>query len=113
MLALEFLDPENETTGNRLPRRVKKRLSLDLRRDIGRLTFGARLLAEGNRFDNAPNTIRVAGFATVDASAEYRMNDQLTLRAKVANLFDEEYQTVDTYNSFDRNFFLSLHYRSR
>ena len=37
----------------------------------------------------------------------------LTLRAKVANLLDEEYQTINTYNSFDRNFFLSLHYRSR
>lgn len=113
MLVAEYLDPENETTGKRLPRRVTKRLSLDLRRDMGRFTFGARLLAEGNRFDNAPNTIRVGSFVTVDVSGEYRVNDRLTLRAKVANLLDEEYQTVKTYNSFDRNFFLSLHYRSR
>ena len=113
ILAVEYLDPENKTTGMRLPRRVKKRLSLDLRRDMGRFAFGARLLAEGNRFDNAPNTIKVGGFATLDVSGEYRVNDQLTLRAKVANLLDEEYQTVNTYNSFDRNFFLSFHYRSR
>ena len=59
------------------------------------------------------NTIKVDGFATIDILGEYRLNDRLTLRAKVANLLDEEYQTINTYNSFDRNFFLSLHYRSR
>lgn len=113
VLAMEYLDPENQTTGNRLPRRTKKRLSVDLRRDVNRFTFGTRLLAEGNRFDNALNTIKVGGFVTVDLSAEYRLNNHLLLRARVANLLDEEYQTVDTYNSFDRNFFLSFHYRSR
>ena len=54
--------PENETSGKRLPRRVKKRLSFDLRRDIGRFSIGGRLLAEGDRFDNAGNTVRVNGF---------------------------------------------------
>ncbi len=113
MLGVEYLDPENETSGKRLPRRVKKRLSFDLRRDIGRFTIGGRLLAEGNRFDNAGNTIKVNGLATVDLSGEYRLSEHLTLQAKVANLLDEEYQTIDSFNSFDRNFFLSFHYRSR
>ena len=113
MLAMEYLEPENETSGKRLPRRVKKRLSFDLRRDIGRFTIGARLLAEGDRFDNAGNTVRVNGFTTIDLSGEYRFSERLTLRAKLANLLDKDYRTVNTYNSFDRNFFLSFHYRSR
>ena len=113
MLGVEYLDPENEATGARLPRRVKQRLSFDLRRDIGRFTVGGRVLAEGNRFDNADNSIKVDGFATIDLTGEYRFNERLTLRAKVANLLDKEYQTINTYDSFDRNFFLSLHYRSR
>ena len=33
--------------------------------------------------------------------------------AKVANLLDKDYQTINTYNSYDRNFFVSFHYRSR
>ena len=113
MLAMEYLDPEDGASGKRLPRRVKKRLSFDLRRDIGRFTIGARLLAEGDRFDNAGNTIRVNGFTTIDLSGEYRFSERLTLRAKLANLLDEEYRTANTYNSFDRNFFVSVHYRSR
>jgi vitamin B12 transporter len=110
---MEYLDPEDGASGKRLPRRVKKRLSFDLRRDLGRFTIGGRLLAEGDRFDNAGNTVRVNGFTTIDLSGEYRFSDRLTLRAKLANLLDEEYRTVNTYNSFDRNFFLSFHYRSR
>ena len=113
LLGVEYLDPEDRISGNRLPRRAKKRLTFDLGRDIGRFTVGARLFAEGNRFDDAGNRVKVNGFVTVDLSGEYRLNDRITLRAKLANLFDEEYQTINTYNSFDRNFFLSLHYRSR
>ena len=112
-LALEYLDPENETNGKRLPRRAKQRLSFDLRRAFHKFTFGARLFAEGKRYDNVANTVKVGGFATVELLAEYRLGKHLTLRAKVANLFDKEYQTINTYNSFERNFFLSFHYRSR
>ena len=113
LLAAEYLDPEDKTTGNRLARRAKQRLSFDLRRELDRFTFGGRVLAEGARFDNAANTIRVNGFATLDLSGEYRLNEQLTLRAKLANLFDKSCQTVNTYNSFERNFLVSLHYQSR
>lgn len=112
-LGVEYLAPEDKISGNRLPRRAGKKLSLDLRRDIGGFTAGARLLVEGDRYDNAGNTIRIDGFATLDLLGEYHFNDCLTLRAKVANLFDEEYQTIDSYNTFGRNFFLSFHYQSR
>ena len=113
LLAAEYLDPEDKVTGNRLARRAKQRLSFDLRRELDRFTFGGRVLAEGARFDNTGNTIRVNGFVTVDLSGEYRVNKHLSLRAKLANLLDKSYQTSNTYNSFERNFLVSLHYRSR
>ena len=55
LLAMEYLDPEDKNTGNRLPRRVKKRLSLDINRDIGQFSLGGRVLAEGDRFNDAGN----------------------------------------------------------
>lgn len=113
-LGIEYLDPEDKMSGNRLPLRVKKRLSFDLRRDIGRFSLGGSLLAEGDRFDDAAGyRARVGGFVTLDLSGEYHFNERITLRAKVANLLDKEYRTVDTYNSFDRNYFVSVHYRSQ
>ena len=113
LVGIEYLDPEDKTSGNRLARRAKQKLSFDLTRNVDRLSFGGRLFAEGDRFDDTGNQIRVNGFVTVDLFGEYRFNDQVTVRTKVANLLDKEYQTTDTYNSFDRNFFISIHYRSR
>ncbi len=112
-LGIEYLDPEDKMSGNRLARRAKQKLSFDLTRNVDRLSFGGRLFAKGNSFDDAGNRIKINGFVTVDLFGKYRFNDQVTLRAKVANLLDKEYQTADTYNSFDRNFFISIHYRSR
>lgn len=112
-LAAEYLDPEDDGSGARLPRRVKKRLSLDISRDIGRFSLGGRLLLEGDRFNNAGNRDPVSGFATLDLRADYQFSDNIRFRAKVANLLDKDYQTIDTFNSADRNFFLSVHYQSR
>ena len=109
----EVLDPEDESSGNRLPRRVEERLNFDLQRGFDRWSIGGHLKAEGDRFEDAGNTIRVDGFVTVDLRAEYRFNDQITVGGRVANLFDEDYQTIDGFNSLRRNFLLTLRYRSR
>ena len=112
-LSAEILDPEDTSTGNRLPRRVEERLSFELARNFDQWSIGGILKAEGDRFDNASNTIRVDGFVTVDLQADYRFNDRFSLGTRIGNLFDEEYQTIDTYRSLGRNFFITLRYRSR
>lgn len=113
LLAVEWLDPQDKTTGKRLARRTKEKLTLDVTRDLGPLSLGARVFAAGSRFDDAGNFVKMNGFATLDLLGEWRLNQRLTLRAKVANLLDKDYQTINTYNSYDRNFFVSFHYRSR
>ena len=50
---------------------------------------------------------------TVDLQADYRFNDRFSLGTRIGNLLDEEYQTIDTYRSLGRNFFITLRYRSR
>ncbi len=108
-----LLTPNNRSTGKRLRRRVKKSLSLDVSRGLGRWRASARLLAQGDRFEDAQNTIRLAGYGVVDLIGQYRFTRQLSVRAKIGNLFDKQYQTADTFNSRDRNIFVSLHYANR
>ncbi len=107
-----LLDPVDRLTGKRLRRRVKKSLGVEMHTDIGRWTIGGRLAAQGDRFEDAENTIRLPGYGTFDLMGEYRFNPRVSIRAKVGNLFDKQYQTADTFNSADRNVFVSLHYRS-
>lgn len=111
--SLNLLDAEDRQTGNELPRRPDTALSLDVSRAFDRLRVGGHLTAQGDRFDDVDNTVKDDGFVTVDLTAEYELRPGLFLRGKVGNVFDEDYQTVATFNSAGRNFFLSVLYRNQ
>jgi vitamin B12 transporter len=111
-LSMNLLSPENRETNKRLPRRAEQTLAFDLSRSFGSVDLGANVLAQGDRFDNTRNTIKVAGYVTVDLRSAYHFNKNWMLSAKLSNLLDKNYQTVDTFNSAGRNFFVSVHYNN-
>jgi vitamin B12 transporter len=111
-LTMNLLNPINVETNGRLPRRAKEMLAFDLSRSIGAFDLGANVLAQSDRFDNTQNTIKVAGYTTLDLRSAYHLNKNWMLSAKLNNLLDKNYQTVDTYNMPGRNFFLSIHYNN-
>jgi vitamin B12 transporter len=112
--ALTLLDPANDSAGlnhgNVLPRRVRVGGHLDIERHFKALTLGARVIAEGARFDDAANTRRVSGHATVDLRGEYRFSNRWRVQAKVANLMDADYETVVFYPQPRRSAFLTIRY---
>ena len=111
-LTMNLLDPKNVETNGRLPRRAQKMLAFDLSRTFGSFDVGTDVLAQGDRFDNMQNTIKVAGYVTVDLRSAYHLNKNWMLSAKLNNMLDKNYQTVDTYNMAGRNFFVSVHYNN-
>lgn len=110
---LTLLDPKNRQTGAELPRRAKQSLSINVTKQFNKLVFGGRLLAKGDRFDDTLNTIPVDGYALVDLLAEYLINRNFSIKAKVGNVFDEDYQEVSTFNTAGRNVLLTVQYKSR
>jgi len=111
-LNMNLLSPKNRETNARLPRRAEKTLSFDLSRSFGQFDLGANVLAQSDRFDEALNKTKVAGYVTVDLRSAYHLNKNWMLSAKLNNLLDKQYQTINTYNTADRNFFLSIHYNN-
>jgi vitamin B12 transporter len=109
-----LLDTENRSDdanhGNRLMRRPKFSGHLDLARSFGEMEIGARVVAEGARFDNSSNTRKVDGFTTLDLRAEYAFTSGLRVQARAANVFDEDYETVAFYNQPGRAFYITLRY---
>ncbi len=101
---------KDETTGRQLPRRSRRSARLELRHDGGRLDWGLSVIAHGPRFDDAANTVKLPGYAVVDAFAAYRLNRHTRLRLRADNLLDKEYQTAATYNTVGRTFFVSLEF---
>ena len=59
-----------------------------------------------------PIPSRPAALSTVDMTAEYRITKHFSIRAKVGNLLDKDYETVATYNALGRNVFLSFQYQN-
>jgi vitamin B12 transporter len=111
-LNMNLLSPKNRESDLRLPRRAEKTLSYDLSRSFGQFDLGAKVLAQAERFDDTLNKTKVAGYVTVDLRTAYHLNKNWMLSAKLNNLLDKQYQTINTYNTADRNFFLSIHYNN-
>jgi vitamin B12 transporter len=111
-LSMNLLSPKDRQTNARLQRRAEKTLSYDLSRSFGQFDLGANVLAQGDRFDDTLNKVKVGGYVTVDLRTAYHINKNWMLSAKLNNLLDKQYQTVNTFNTADRNFFLSIHYNN-
>ncbi len=112
---LAWLDPRNRSNdanhGNLLPRRAEQTLRIDLDRSVGHFQFGASVTGEGRRYDDLANTRRLAGYATMDLRAAYRIAKHWQLQARAANIFDKRYETAEYFNQPGRNYFISLRYQ--
>lgn len=93
-----------------LPRRARSSARVDLDRDLGRFRLGFTAAGEGARYDDLGNTRRLGGFATLDVRAETAISRDWRLQARVANLFDRDYETVQYYVQPGRTWFLTLRY---
>jgi vitamin B12 transporter len=109
-----WLDPENRTPGadygNVLPRRVERTGRIDGDYLASRWSAGVSLIAEGERYDDAANTLRLGGYGTVDLRAEWRVGAAWCVQARIANLFDKSYETVAFYPQAGRAAYLTVRY---
>ncbi|EOZ4755409.1 TonB-dependent receptor, partial [Pseudomonas aeruginosa] len=111
-----FLDPQNRSggvnDGNELPRRARRMFNLELDRRFERLSLGASVHAEGRRYDDPANKVRLGGYATLDLRSEYRLNDEWRLQGRIANLFGADYETAYGYNQPGQAVYLSVRYQA-
>ena len=100
------IDSENRSAGfvgNDLARRPEDSVSVsaDYRFPFG-LALGATVLAVGDSFDNAANTVRLDGYTLTNLRAELPLNDRLSLYGRVENVFDADYRVVANYGTIGR-----------
>ncbi len=112
---LTWLDPENRSSGSNtgrvLPRRAQQALRVDVDRAFVPYRCGARLHAEGHRYDDLANTRRLGGYTTMDLHGEYTFVKNWLLQARIDNLFDKDYETAAFFNQPGRSFFFTLRYQ--
>lgn len=103
-------DPENEITGNQLPRRAKRGLTASLNFTPGRYELGGDLVVAGRRRDSDFSNVRMGGYGVVNLTAGVRLAPGWRLRGRVENLFDKAYELADGFNTAERSYFAEIAY---
>ncbi len=107
---LTLLDPRNRVTGRQLVERSQRALRIDIDRSFGMTEVGATLNARSHSYSDVANSLKTAGFGTLDLRAAHHLSREWTLRGQIRNLFDRDYETIRTYNTGGRELFVSVHY---
>ncbi|MDQ5979156.1 MAG: vitamin transporter [Verrucomicrobiota bacterium] len=99
-IAYSYLEADDLTAGTRLLRRPKHSGSLDVWKDFGGLSAGAGVVFVNDRMDvHADTFATIAGedYTVVRIYGAWQVSDRLALKARVENLFDEQYEQVHGY----------------
>lgn len=114
---MTFMDPQDRSKANHghlLQHRAKRQFNLDLDRQFGAVGLGASLYAASERFEKASNAedSRMPGYALVDLRSEYRFDEAWRLQVKLSNLFDRDYETIQTYEQPGRAVYFTVRYQA-
>ncbi|AWH24102.1 TonB-dependent vitamin B12 receptor [Stenotrophomonas sp. YAU14D1_LEIMI4_1] len=115
---LSFTDPRNRTAGsgqfdNWLARRAQQTARLDVDRRFGDFRAGLTVQGAGKRFDDADNAVKLGGYGLLDLRAEYALTPAWSVLARVANVFDRQYETIAWFNQPGREYQLSVRYQPK
>lgn len=105
---LSFTDPRDKATDKILRRRVRNSLRYSIDNNNHPLKYGVTLIHKGESYEDADNTQKLDGYSLVNLRARFDLDKTWWLQAKVENALDREYESVDTYNTAGRTFFISI-----
>ena len=109
-LTLEYLDARDATTDQILPRRAKQQVKYQLDWQVAQIDWSVNYRYLGQRYDtdyNSNETVKLGGVSLWDIAASYPLTPHLTVRGRIANLFDKDYETAYGYQTAGREFYLT------
>jgi vitamin B12 transporter len=107
------LDAENATIDSPLPRRARRSLTASLAWTEARYQLGADFLAAGRRKDSDFTDVYMGGYGLLDLTAAWRLARDWTLRARVENALDKDYELADGYQTAGRAYLLQVAWQHR
>lgn len=109
-----YQDPRDLSDDSLLLRRAQESLTVALSRAFGPVLLGLDVLATGERMDYGfPADVTLDGYVLANLTAQYQATRTVTLLARIENLFNEQYELADTYNTPDRGLYLTVRYAPR
>ncbi|EAO4305418.1 TonB-dependent vitamin B12 receptor BtuB [Salmonella enterica subsp. enterica serovar Mbandaka] len=112
-LTLQYVDPRDDETNKVLYRRAKQQVKYELTGQIFELGWNVMYQYLGERYDKDYDNnrdVKMGGLSLWDIGVSYPVTSHLTVRGKIANLFDKDYETVYDYQTAGREYTLSGSY---
>jgi len=109
----DALNPRNELTGKRLPRRSSSQLHAAADYAVGTWTFGGALLRTGESFNDVNTTQKLEGYTVGDVYADNRFSKDWNVQAKINNVTAKVYETILGYNQPSRGVFVASRWQSK
>lgn len=108
----QYTDPRDKEKDEVLLRRAKQQVKYQLDWALYDLDMGLTYQYIGSRYDKMGNGRRtkVGGVSLWDITAAYPVTSHLTIRGKIANMFDKDYETAYGYRTAGREYFLTGSY---
>ena len=116
----DIQDPRNDDTNKILARRSKQHGAIWLGQQWGDWELGGELLASGKRYNDSDNAIKLAGYALLNFTAKYAINQDWSINVRANNVLDKQYALATTratfnltgpdYNTPGSNLFVSVRY---
>ena len=111
--------PRDEGSDKLLPRRSQRHGSASLAYQARDWRISAEVLGVSGRYNDTANTKRMAGYALVNLTSEYRFANDWQLEARANNIFDKNYElayvsntpTALTYEMPGANLFVGLRWQ--
>ena len=111
----DYVDARNAATNELLDRRAKQQVKYQLDTQIYDFDWSLTYHYLGTRYDTdfgayPSEKVKMGGVSLWDVVVSYPVTSHLTVRGKIANLFDKDYETVYGYQTAGREYTLSGSY---
>jgi vitamin B12 transporter len=105
-----YQDPRDLADDSRLLRRTRESLTAALTRAFGPVQLGSTCWPVATARIWLPHRLTLDGYVLANSTAQWRATHSFALVARVENLFNEQYELVDNYNSAGRGVYFTVRY---
>ena len=109
--------PKDLSTGLQLVRRSEQHGLAFISYKFNSYTVRSELAFQDHKFDDAANTRKISGYGLLNAYAEKKIDKEVTIFARVSNLFDKNYVASITSSSLapgmPMTFFIGMRYSTK
>ncbi len=108
--SLDLQDPEDDRTGNLLPRRARQHGALQVLQQAGPVQVGVEYVASSLRYDDVANLVKMGGYGIVNVTLEWPVGKGWTLFARGNNVFDKNYELAAGYSTGGAQFLAGVRF---